>query len=105
MQRLKTWSWPGHVRELRNFVEATLSTGEPPELHAPDAVPAGARLEIGRFEAMPYKDARAALLEEFEKHYVTRLLERSERNVALAARTAALDRSYLHELIRKHRLK
>ncbi|MBL8912626.1 MAG: sigma 54-dependent Fis family transcriptional regulator, partial [Archangium sp.] len=70
MQRLRTWSWPGNVRELRNFVEATLSTGEPPELVAADTPGAGGtRLEIGRFEAMPYKDARAALLEEFEKHY------------------------------------
>ncbi|HWB78924.1 MAG TPA: sigma 54-interacting transcriptional regulator [Nannocystaceae bacterium] len=92
--------WPGNVRELRNMVEATVAMGEPPSL------PAGAGLDAGDpFAAVlehSYKDARRAVLEQFEKRYLEALLLRAKGNVTQASRLAAMDRSYLIELLQRH---
>ncbi len=92
--------WPGNVRELRNVVEATLTMGEPPTL---EGVRAGGEGPADAHLALPYKDARAAVLAEFEQRYVTRLLERARGNVSAAARDARMDRTYLIKLLAKHR--
>ncbi|HHH27822.1 MAG TPA: sigma 54-dependent Fis family transcriptional regulator [Polyangiaceae bacterium] len=94
--------WPGNVRELRNVVEATLAMGETPSLFdAPDRTD----LTPDSLLSLPYKDARRALLDDFERRYVSRLLERSADNVSAAAREAQMDRTYLIKLIARHRLK
>jgi DNA-binding NtrC family response regulator len=108
---LQTYRWPGNVRELRNFVEATLAMGEAPVLHGDEA--AEARAEGGAFPSMamselvkqPYADARGQLLTEFEAIYLQALLERTGGNVASAAREAKMARSYLNEMLRRHRLR
>jgi DNA-binding protein Fis len=43
------------------------------------------------------------LVEAFEAAYLERLLERAEGNVSLASRLAGMNRSYLRELIARHR--
>jgi DNA-binding NtrC family response regulator len=105
MLQLAQHSWPGNVRELRNVVEATLATGEmplgeaPPSNRAPPAtVSTGNAADLDK----PYKDARAALLEHFERQYLIRLMDRTENNVSRAAREARMTRSHLFELLRRH---
>ena len=106
MQRLKQHRWPGNVRELKNFVQATLAMGEPVALH--DALEAP-RVELAsmleRFLPLPYAEARAKLVAEFEAVYVRRLLEQNDGNVARAARNAQVARSHLNELLRRHGLR
>jgi len=92
--------WPGNVRELRNAVEAALVVGPsfdgPPPVHrAPEA----------ELPLQPYKDARAAIVREFEHAYLTRLLTEAGGNVSRAARTAKMDRSHLIDLLQRHGLK
>jgi len=91
--------WPGNVRELRNVVEATLAMGEAPELAGPSSPETSPSLDL------PYKDARRALLDDFERRYVERLLERTGGNVSAAAREAQMDRTYLIKLVARHGLK
>ncbi len=96
------------MRELRNLVEATLAMGETPELFdaagpaSPAAREDGDAIAIGRFLPLPYKEARGSVLHEFERRYLTRLLESNDGNVAQAARVARMDRSYLFQLLRRH---
>ena len=107
MTALARHRWPGNVRELRNVVEATLAMGEPPALEGGPA-PDGASSFDDRVEALltlPYKDARRTLLDDFERRYVERLLERAAGNVSSAARDARMDRTYLIKLIQRHGLK
>jgi DNA-binding NtrC family response regulator len=52
---------------------------------------------------LPYKDARARLLDDFEARYLDALLARTGGNVSAAARTARMTRSHLSELIAKRR--
>ncbi len=104
MTALRSYRWPGNVRELRNWVEATLAMGESPELHD-ELAPGSADSIQDRVLGLPYKDAREAVLGEFEKRYVSHLIERSDDNVTQAARLAKMDRSYLIKLLQKHGLR
>lgn len=52
-----------------------------------------------------YKDARAQVVGEFERGYLTRLMAEANGNVSLAARTARMDRSHLIDLLQRHGLK
>jgi two-component system nitrogen regulation response regulator GlnG len=93
------YAWPGNVRELRNVLEAAASLEQEPQLpgHARRA-PQKPSAERG------FHEAKSRLVDAFEADYVASLLDACEGNVAKAARTAGLDRAYLHRLIKKHRL-
>jgi DNA-binding NtrC family response regulator len=108
LRRLSAHSWPGNVRELRNWVEATVAMGESSELsqstssgasEPPSADHGPARL------ALPYKEARRQVLDDFEARYLKQLLETANGNVASAARRAGMDRTYLIKLLQRHGLR
>ncbi|HTM46175.1 MAG TPA: sigma 54-interacting transcriptional regulator [Polyangiaceae bacterium] len=108
---LSAHDWPGNVRELRNVLDRALymaaATGES-ELQLVDfpVAPNGASNFFGAFdEAKSYRDIRAEVENEFEKHYVTWLLSRHDGNLSGAARAAKMDRKHLHDLARKHGLR
>jgi DNA-binding NtrC family response regulator len=110
MDALARQHFAGNVRELRNLVEAAVAMGEPPAVRAPDgsdgggAAGAGGRAEQFATDlALPYKEARARLLDDFEARYLDALLARAGGNVSAAARTAQMTRSHLNELLAKRR--
>jgi two-component system response regulator GlrR len=88
-------AWPGNVRELRNHLERCLVFEGPVPLA--DAPPGEAPFAIDA--ARPFADARAAVLRDFEREYVRKLLALHGDNVTEAARAAGLNRAYLYRLI------
>lgn len=102
---LSTYRWPGNVRELRNWVEATLAMGESPELMDDLSPATGGDCIQDRVVGLPYKDAREAVLNDFEQRYCAHLIEKADGNVTQAAKVARMDRSYLIKLLQKHGLK
>jgi DNA-binding NtrC family response regulator len=103
LEMLSAHHFPGNARELRNLVEAALATGESP---SPARAPA-ARDGIAVVAALDgtYREARDAVLGDFEARYLAALLDRAEGNVSKAARLASMDRSHLIQLLQKHRLR
>ncbi|MBK7533861.1 MAG: sigma 54-dependent Fis family transcriptional regulator [Myxococcales bacterium] len=101
MEGLCRHHFAGNVRELRNLVEAAVAMGEPPPLEAGATAAASEALTVDL--SAPYKDARAALMEEFEARYVAALMERADGNVSAAARMARMARSHLNDLLTKQR--
>jgi transcriptional regulator with GAF, ATPase, and Fis domain len=102
LDQLVRHRWPGNVRELRNFVEATIATGD-----VPDVQPASKARVVTVGEGvrdLPYKEARAAVLDEFERDYLSSLLAKASGNVSEAARIGRVNRSYLIELLHRHGL-
>jgi DNA-binding NtrC family response regulator len=89
--------WPGNVRELRNAVEVALLLGPASVIEDSSGDDAG--------EIVPYKQARTQAVSLFEKHYVARLISRARGNVSAAARLGKMDRSYLIDLLERHKLK
>jgi DNA-binding NtrC family response regulator len=108
LNHLTRRDWPGNIRELENIIErgiimtagetlfeedllttdsfSSTSTGIP---HAP-----------GDIFAMPFKEAKDRLIEEFQAQYIAKALARHGGNVSQAARDSGVKRQYLHRLMR-----
>ena len=106
------YDWPGNVRELRNYVERKVvlehhmetlrppSAGEASRTQPPPAAPgAVANVEL------PFKEAKEAVIADFERAYLTELLRWANGNVSKAARKAQLDRMHLHRLFQRYGLR
>jgi transcriptional regulator with GAF, ATPase, and Fis domain len=121
--------WPGNVRELRNVIERAILLSESPSNEAAfqrDYVPGFTTAEDtdrsstattprpspsggeGHVLAMsidtnqPFKVAKAHLVTEFERRYISALLEAHNGNISAAARAAGIDRMSIHKML--HRL-
>jgi DNA-binding NtrC family response regulator len=103
MDALSRNHFAGNVRELRNLVDAAVAMGEAPTPEGPASVPSTTSTAFVADLALPYKDARAQLLDQFEARYLDALLERASGNVSAAARIARMTRSHLSELLVKRR--
>jgi len=109
VEALAGHDWPGNVRELRNVLAraaflARTGDGEIRLGHVPVGAPVGGGSGIApTFDPqMSYRDTKAAFEQEFERRYVEWLLERHDGNISAAARSADMDRKYLHKLAKKH---
>ncbi len=104
MARLAAHPWPGNVRELRNFVLGSLALGESVPL-APSGPARGADSRSNDALNLAYREAKRIAMDDFERRYVERLLQKCSGNVRQAAREGRMDRSYLMELMKRHRLR
>ncbi|HGG56168.1 MAG TPA: hypothetical protein ENK31_00025, partial [Nannocystis exedens] len=108
--------WPGNVRELKNTIEraAYLASGtvEPHDLHlgrratAPPPPPQAEQTKSGacfpeELFLSPFKLAKQALIDEFERRYFSRLLTQTNGNLSRAAAEAGITRYYLRELVKR----
>ena len=116
IKKLQKHAWPGNIRELKNFVDraAVLATEDRLEtrfLMAPlaqthDEAGQGSsghlsEAEIAVETSLPFKDAKARLVDQFERDYWSILLERTNGNVSAAARQAGIHRKSAEYLLRK----
>jgi DNA-binding NtrC family response regulator len=116
LDQLQRHDWPGNVRELRNVVERALSLGDAAlaDLGEPQR-PDSTLTESGDSSTqrrgsdpavleLPFKEAKAQLVEAFERDYLTALLARHHGNISRAAAEAGIDRNYIHRLVKKYGL-
>ncbi|HSK05054.1 MAG TPA: sigma-54 dependent transcriptional regulator, partial [Kofleriaceae bacterium] len=120
LEQLVAHDWPGNVRELRNVVERALSLGAAALADLTDGRPRSAppgdsggahgnepaerRAPAADVLELPFKEAKAALVEGFERDYLTALLARHKGNISRAAAEAGIDRNYIHRLVKKYNL-
>ena len=60
--------------------------------------------KTGQGTAEPFRQAKAYVVAEFEKEYITHALERHQGNIAMAARAASKHRRAFWQLMRKHNI-
>jgi two-component system, NtrC family, response regulator HydG len=123
MAALTAYPWPGNVRELANAIEfaLTLSKGDLIEAHhLPSYVPsgqeqtgagtaAGAGAGAARSSKsarpvtleVPYSEARAEVLREFDRAYLEELMQATGGNLSAASRRSGIDRSNLRRMLRQ----
>ncbi|AGB83608.1 Quorum-sensing regulator protein F [Serratia rubidaea] len=97
MKRLMTASWPGNVRQLVNVIEQCVALTSAPVIG--EALVEQA-LE-GENTALPtFAEAR----NQFELHYLRKLLQITKGNVTQAARMAGRNRTEFYKLLSRHEL-
>jgi DNA-binding NtrC family response regulator len=109
--------FPGNVRQLKNIIQRAAhlcraSIIEPSDLHlgrredprsmatnndrtAPPGSFGAALLDA------PFKDAKQTMVDNFEREYFGRLLDRTDGNLSRAAAEAGITRYYLRELLKR----
>jgi len=118
MLKMQRQAWRGNVRELKNFVARalTLSTSSGAQLETrllTPQPPQEAQAELGDEaqlsdwidSGLPYKDAKARLVERFERLYWERLLKAHSGNISAAAREAGIHRKSAEYLLKKLELR
>ncbi len=113
---LVAYDWPGNVRQLNNALEhaATLCGAGPIDVpHLPAFVTTRARARLRRAAnadpeggpAVTFSEARAQVLQEFERRYLEDLLNATGGNLSEAARRSGVDRTNLRRLVRSYNLR
>jgi DNA-binding NtrC family response regulator len=103
LRKLDRYAWPGNVRELLNVVQRAAIEAEGVRI-APEQIVLPGVEDAGHDDPGNFRDARAAAVAAFERHYVVDLLRRNAGNVTRAAREAGKDRRVFGRLIKKHRI-
>ena len=102
---LTSHTWPGNIRELRNYLERCVALHDfaPPRAGSPIGSASGPEgaVNIGQ----PLREAREAWVGAFERRYLEELLRQHENRVSSAARAAGVDRIYFYRLLWKHGLR
>jgi DNA-binding NtrC family response regulator len=108
LERLRHHTWPGNVRELRNVIERACALTHGDQLEIDEAfdekVAGGAASGTVNID-LPFKEAKAQIIDNFEREYIRAQLKRHEGNLSAAARSAEVDRKHFRELLRKHGLR
>ena len=104
---LSSYDWPGNVRELRNTIDQAASLSSEGldialKLRAgPKSEPVEESESTGfrAFLNMPYKEARRAALEAFERTYAEHVVGKAGGNITKAADLAQVHRNVLHRIL------
>ena len=107
-------AWRGNVRELQNVIEHVAVIAEPAAaIHAEDlqlvgdpasvngAIPASL---VSTLLEESYHVARDRVIAQFERQYLTWLVNRAAGNMSKAARIAGVDRTTLYRMMERHGL-
>lgn len=97
--RLTRGSWPGNVRQLRNYLAQCISLLGPPPLVPATAGPAS---PISVDPTRGFTEAKQIVIECFERDYLRALIQRHSDNVSKAARAAGMNRAHLHRLLSRY---
>jgi DNA-binding NtrC family response regulator len=107
LEALSGHDWPGNVRELRNVLERALVLSRGAQgfeelrlsLQAQGTGP-----EVPLRTDLPFAEAKQAVVDAFERHYLRDVLARAGGNLSEASRQAGVDRKHLRALARRHGL-
>jgi DNA-binding NtrC family response regulator len=91
LQALLRYPWPGNVRELENVIERAVIVSKGDVLAGVERFlsPSGAHAPVDL--SLPFRDAKARVVEEFERAYVAGLLEAHGGKLTAAAKHADMD--------------
>jgi two-component system, NtrC family, response regulator GlrR len=100
LQILAMHQWPGNIRELENVVEGAVAMSRGSLIQSTDLTLCNKSTQ----QAGSFREAKARVVTEFEREYVTRLLNACGGNVSEAARAAGKNRRAFWELIKRHQV-
>jgi len=98
MQKLMLHDWPGNVRELENTIEFAMAMTQN-NIISEDLILQTSNQTHDRLK--PFKEARS----EFEKKYLSHILQLTQGNVSKASDLAGKYRADIYQLLKKYGLK
>ena len=101
LDKLVRYEWPGNVRELEHVIERAVVFSNEPTLRACEIALPG---EAEETPEQSFRAAKARVVAQFERNYLSSLLAAHEGNITRAAHAAGKNRRALWELIRKHHI-
>ena len=105
LKKLLAHDWPGNVRELRNVIERAVLMAGPGTLNAADIDLDGSAPGADEHVVEEsLRDAKARVVEDFERAYIEQLLASNGGNVTHAAMAAKKNRRAFFELMRKYKI-
>jgi DNA-binding NtrC family response regulator len=105
LQALMRYGWPGNVRELENVVERAVIVAKSEVLTDLQRflAPAGAHAAVDL--SLPFRDAKARVVEEFERAYIAGLLESHGGKLTAAAKHADMDPKNFSDKVTRYGLR
>ena len=116
LKLLLDYDWPGNIRELKNVIEHMIITCKGDAIRV-ENLPTEVRGSHKNIELKPkgflngdavrlpdYREAKKQLIENFEKNYITKLLNINDWNISRSARKINMHRSSFQRLMRKYDL-
>lgn len=112
LRLMLAYEWKGNVRELEHAVERGLVLASGDMVQPEDLPQALSAVRTGAADPMvpqlymerPFKEAKALIVEDFEKRYIAEVLIRHGGNISRAAAHSGIDRRSLHRLLLKHEI-
>lgn len=106
-ESLMQYSWPGNVRELQNIIERVYFLSATREILDEDLPisKGGSKYSIQKHILNNgYREAKDAVIDQFEQEYLTHHLRIFEGNISKMAQSCGLDRRSVHRLIKKYNI-
>jgi two-component system, NtrC family, response regulator GlrR len=100
LRALLAYDWPGNVRELEHVIERAVVLAQRQVILEKDILLQSEAMQEGSFQ-----EAKARMIEHFEKTYISGLLVAHDGNITRAAEAARKNRRAFFELMRKHKIK
>ncbi len=94
---LRTYAWPGNIRELRNCIDRAVVLGDG-EVIQPEDLPPNVRSQRGQVPAP------AESLEHFERQFISRTLKTTHWRKSEAARLLGISRQTLDTKIKRYKI-
>ena len=105
MQALCRYAWPGNVRELENVIERAVIVAKGDTIADVERFLTGEaerpRVDLG----LPFRDAKARVIEEFERAYIVGVLEAEGGKLTAAAKHADMDPKNFYEKLTRYGLR
>jgi len=101
LHRLMVHTWPGNIRELEHVIERAVVLAQEPIIRSEDLVLS--RLNASNQEES-LQQAKARMVEKFEKTYIQGLLVAYHGNISQAAQAAQKNRRAFWHLIRRYQI-
>lgn len=102
--RLRSYEWPGNIRELRNLVQRLLILGNSEEIELDEVEQAISSVQPGEREgelpAMPYNLPLREAREQFEHDYLVHQLREVGGSVGKLAKRVGMERTHLYRKLR-----
>ncbi len=104
LRKLALYSWPGNVRELENSVRQAVVLADGTVISGSDLKLSSESQKMDSSSGESFNQAKARVIESFEKSYLQQVLSASGGNISQAARFAKKDRRTFFGLLKKHGL-